>query len=557
MIVAKEVSHLVEEYGGSVHLKSTPYEVPAQPILEQAQAGLIQAQISATNAVSSAWETGKSILNSASAAAGAVAGAAAGAVQTMANSARDTASSALGTAAAVGQDAAAQANIVAHAAANQASNIASKAVDTASTAAVVLSQKSKEIATVASDKAHEIADNISHFTTLVGVLAEEENERARRLVSGDEARAAANAFRVSELIRDLGADFYKQTPNLLYTTKVLEEAERRWRLNSSAGELGESNAHREGKLVQNNLQSFMPRYQWVRAHISAIEEKERTRRLTDCAEAWAIQNALSCSFLIRELGLGFYRQEGTFSRSHASYATTLLEENERRDRIRSDMLLHTADAHTVLTDIVANNIEKFNYTTRNAAKFANEFASLLGSATMKVAGQFTTLTKDFAGVAAERVKTAAGDLRNFTAIMYVVALEEKERARRLSDPNEITAINNAWFQSQLIRDLSALYKSSSLPRYPLSLVEECERRWRLSTITPNASRKIAALVNANHARFDLAMERAAERERVHAEAIAHSRLNPRAPAFVPHQAFGPKVEPAPVARTNVASGAQL
>jgi hypothetical protein len=218
-----------------------------------------------------------------------------------------------------------------------------------------------------------------------------------------------------------------------------------------------------------------------------------------------------------------------------------------------------------------------------------EFASLLGSATMKVAGQFSTLTKDFAGVAAERVKTAAVDLRNFTSIMYVVALEEKERARRLSDPNEIIAINNAWFQSQLIRDLSALCifllpppppsfpissifcvlslsfiflslfqdKSSSLPRYPLSLVEECERRWRLSTITPNASRKIAALVNANHARFDLAMERAAERERVHAEAIAHSRLNPRAPAFVPHQAFGPKVEPAPVARTNVASGAQL
>jgi hypothetical protein len=327
LITFDQCKDLVEEYGGSVHLKSTPYEVPAQPILEQAQAGLIQAQISATNAVSSAWETGKSILNSASAAAGAVAGAAAGAVQTMANSARDTASSALGTAAAVGQDAAhaaanqasnivakaaavghdaaAQANVVVHAAANQASNIATKAVDTASTAAVVLSQKSKEIATVASDKAHEIADNISHFTTLVGVLAEEENERARRLVSGDEARAAANAFRVSELIRDLGADFYKQTPNLLYTTKVLEEAERRWRLNSSAGELGESNAHREGKLVQNNLQSFMPRYQWVRAHINAIEEKERTRRLTDCAEAWAIQNALSCSFLIRELGLGF------------------------------------------------------------------------------------------------------------------------------------------------------------------------------------------------------------------------------------------------------------
>jgi hypothetical protein len=41
------------------------------------------------------------------------------------------------------------------------------------------------------------------------------------------------------------------------------------------------------------------------------------------------------------------------------------------------MLLHTADAHTVLTDIVANNIEKFNYTTRNAAKFANGNLSLL------------------------------------------------------------------------------------------------------------------------------------------------------------------------------------
>jgi hypothetical protein len=53
----------------------------------------------------------------------------------------------------------------------------------------------------------------------------------------------------------------------------------------------------------------------------------------------------------------------------------LLEENERRDRIRTDKLLHAGDAtHNLITDLVSDNIEKFNYSTRNAAKFANGIA---------------------------------------------------------------------------------------------------------------------------------------------------------------------------------------
>lgn len=571
-LIAKEVSNLVDQFAGRVQLKSTPYTEPKQPILQQAQE-------SATSLFSSALEAGKSLLNTATATAGAVAGAVAGGVQSVANTTLDTASSALGTASAVSHDAAVKANEVAHLAANQASSLANtaatqasslantaanqastiahKVVDTTSSAAGAVTQKAKELTNAASDKAYELADNISHFTTLVGVLAEEENERARRLVSGDEALAAANAFKVSELIRGLGDSFYKQQPNLLYTTKVLEEAERRWRLNSAGSELAERNAHKEGKLVKKNLQNFMPRYQWARTFITGLEEKERTRRLTSPSEAYAIQNALELAFIIRELGLGFYRQEGTFSRTHAGYATTLLEENERRDRIRTHNLLHANDSHSLLSDVVANNVEKFSYTTRNAAKFANEFASLLGNATMKMASQFSSLTKDFAGAATERVKTVAGDLKSFTSSMYIIALEEKERARRLSDSDEITAINNAWFQSQLIRDLSALYRPSSLARYPLGLIEESERRWRMSSITPSASRKIAGLVLANSQKFELAMQRAADAERARADAISHSRLNPRAPAFVPHQAFAPKVEPAPIAPASVASSAQL
>lgn len=539
-ILAKEVSHLVDQFGGNVHLKTTPYVPHSQPLLEKAQQG-------ASNVLSSALNAGKRAIDAAT-----------GAIQTVANSALDTANSALGTAQAVGHDAAEKVSTVAHDAAEKVTIAAQDAAYQASSLAGAVSQKTKELAYAASDKAHEIADNISHFTTLVGVLAEEENERARRMVSGDEARAAANAFRVSELIRDLGVSFYKQTPNLLYTTKVLEEIERRWRLNSSATELAERNAHREGKLVRNNLQSFMPRYQWVHSHISTLEEKERTRRLNDPAESYAIINALNLAFIIRELGLGFYRQEGTFSRTHAGYATTLLEENERRDRIRTDMLLHADDSHNLLQVLVSENIEKFNYSTRNAAKFANEFATLLGNATMRVASQFSSLTKDFANSAAQRVKSAALDLHHFTSIMYIVALEEKERARRLSDPSEALAINNAWFQSQLIRDLSALYKPASIKpaRYPIGLIEECEKRWRMSCITPNASHKLATIAIANNRAFEGAMKRAADRELAHADAISHSRLNPRAPAFVPQQSFE-KVEPAYAPRMHAASGAQL
>jgi len=297
---------------------------------------------------------------------------------------------------------------------------------------------------------------------------------------------------------------------------------------------------------------------------------------------------LNVAFIIHELGLGFYRQEGTFSRTHAGYATTLLEENERRDRIRTYNLLHPIDSHSVLSEVVSHNIEKLSYSTRNAAKFANallsvkskfisllnrymddapnllwmhgtinEFASLLGSATLKMASQFSSLTKDFASAATERVKTAAGDLKNFTTNMYILALEEKERARRLADPSEITAINNAWLQSQLIRDLSALYRPSTrVARFPLSLIEEQERRWRLASITPAASRKIAALVLVNASKFQLAGQRAWAAETARVEAISHSRLNPNAPAFVPHAALPAKVEPVQPVRM-VASGAQL
>lgn len=49
----------------------------------------------------------------------------------------------------------------------------------------------------------------------------------------------------------------------------------------------------------------MPRYQWVRSHISSLEEKERTRRLNDPDESFAIINAFALSELIRDLGLGF------------------------------------------------------------------------------------------------------------------------------------------------------------------------------------------------------------------------------------------------------------
>lgn len=294
---------------------------------------------------------------------------------------------------------------------------------------------------------------------------------------------------------------------------------------------------------------------YSRKSIRALEEKERTRRLSDPAESWSIINALNLSSIIRDLGLGFYRQEGTFSRAHAAYATTLLEENERRDRIRTHNLLHASEQHSLISDVISNNLEKFSFTTRNAAKFANEFASLLGNATMRITSQFSSLTKEFANSAAERVKSVAGDLHSYSTILYVVALEEKERARRLSDADEISAINNAWFQSQLIRDLSSLYKSSSVARYPLGLIESQERAWRLAEITPSASRKLSNIVLANSQKFEAAMQRAADKERAHADQIAQSRLNPRAPAFVPQ--FAQKVEPAPVPQVFRASGAQL
>lgn len=538
-LLAKEVSHLVDEFGGTIKLKQTPYTVPKEPLLQQAQHAT-------TSALNSALEAGKSLLSTASSI-----------VSNATEKVSATTKEVADTAVHLGHDAAGYVQHVAQEAAHQASDISKKVVDSTSAAAGVVSDKTKELAEGAANKAYEIADNISHFTTLVSVLAEEENERARRLISGDEARAAANAFRVSELIRELDPCFYKQTPNLVYTTKVLEEAERRWRLNSSHASLAESNAHSVGKLVNNNLQSFMPRYQWVKSHISTLEEKERTRRLNDPDESYAIINAYALSEIIRELGLGFYRQIDSFDKLHASFATTLLEELERKNRIRLDKLSHYShDNATLLSDVVANNMERFNLTTRHAAQFANEFANMVGSATKSIATNFSTLTQDFAKTAASRVKSVAGDIANYSTIMYVIALEERERARRLSDPDELTAINNAWIQSGLIRELEGLYRTKSRAVFPLSLIEEQERRWRMASLKPTSSRQVADIVKPNLMKFELAANRMAKLE--HAlDTAAHSKLNPSAPAFVPHAAHATKVEAPIQYAPPKASGAQF
>lgn len=182
---------------------------------------------------------------------------------------------------------------------------------------------------------------------------------------------------------------------------------------------------------------------------------------------------------------------------------------------------------------------------------------MLGSATKSIASNFSSLTQDFAKTAASRVKSVAGDIANYSTIMYVIALEERERARRLSDPSEINAINNAWIQSGLIRELEGLYRAGSRRAvYPLSLIEEQERRWRMASIHPSSSRKLAELVKPNLMKFELASQRMSKIEQA-IDTAHHSKLNPNAPAFVPHMAHATKVEPAPIQTAPKASGAQF
>ena len=87
------------------------------------------------------------------------------------------------------------------------------------------------------------------------------------------------------------------------------------------------------------------------------------------------------------------------------------------------------------------------------------------------------------------------------------------------------------------------------------MMEEIERRWRLANETP-ASRKrahaVADIVTQNLSKFEKAHEYAAELTRKR-EVAAHSRLNPNARPFVPHE----KKAEAPAAPRNLASGAQL
>jgi len=450
-------------------------------------------------------------------------------------------------------------------AAHKVGDLTEKTIHTTTDIAGAVGHKTLELAEGAANKAHEVADNISHFTSLMGVLASEEKERARRLAE-DETFAIINASKLSEHIRALGPSFYRQElPNLHYGSKLLEEAERRWRLSSSYSSVAESNAHNVGKLVQssiNRFEHFVPHHQLVLGHIHNLEEKERTRRLNDSNESFAIINALATRDLIRGLGWEFYRQEGTFDKFHAAYATTLLEENERKDRIRTQKLLHAEDSAHELMNVVSDSIQKFNWNSRQAAHFVNEFAGKLGNVTLNAASAFGEKTKEFAQTTVQRMQIVAGDLSNFASLMYVIALEERERVRRLSDFDEIHAIQNAWTQSGLIRELDGFWRDNRTlraPRFQTSMIEEIERRYRVANAdkeVQSRARAVAALVNQNLAKFERAHEYAAELVRKQ-EIAAHSRLNPSAKPFVPSSDLSKKFQYAELPRSNIAAGAQL
>lgn len=286
--------------------------------------------------------------------------------------------------------------------------------------------------------------------------------------------------------------------------------------------------------------------------------------MNDTNETWAILNAFALRDIIRGLGYEFYRQEGAFGKSHSSYAITLLEELERKNRIREHFLLHQDDSSKHLMDVVANNLAKFNFNTRQAAHFVNDFASKLGSATLQAASSFSDKTKEFAQITVSKVQSVAGDLSNFASSMYLLALEEQERIRRMNDPMEIYAIQNAWNQSQIIRNLEYFYKPERtfrLARFPTSYLEELERRQRIgfdNKETKLRAKAVADLVQLNITKFERAHEYAVELMRKR-EVASHSRMNPKAAPFVPLHTvqFEKKVEAAPIARSNIASGAQL
>jgi len=292
-------------------------------------------------------------------------------------------------------------------------------------------------------------------------------------------------------------------------------------------------------------------------HIHSIENKERTRRLNDPDEAFAILNAFAVRDLFRQLGWPGYRQECCFDKFHAAYATTLLEEIERKDRIRSHNLPHSEDSAHQLMDVVAHNINKFNFNSRQASHFVNEFASKLGNATTQVTAAFTERTKEFAQSTLQRVQAVAGDISHFSTLMYVLALEEREKVRRLNDPDEVLAITNAWEQAALIRQLEGFWRVRTHVVFPARYLEEIERRWRMNhddRTTIARARAVAALVAANLGKFEGAVNRFAQAQKV----AAHSRLNPKAAPFVPVSAKpDPFVTKTAPIRSNIASGAQL
>lgn len=110
------------------------------------------------------------------------------------------------------------------------------------------------------------------------------------------------------------------------------------------------------------------------------------------------------------------------------------------------------DAATALSAAAQSVSATIGHAATDAVHKAQEVGEKVVDTTAEVAGTVSHKTRELAEGAAHKAHEVADNIVHFTHLVSVLAAEEKERARRLSE-DESTAIINALKLSEIIRGL--------------------------------------------------------------------------------------------------------
>jgi len=129
---------------------------------------------------------------------------------------------------------------------------AKEQLDNASTVAHQASTKARSLSISLLEKVNQ---SLSHNTDMAYISLQENTERAYRLSSDNASYAILNGLMVSNLIKDLGCEYYRPAsePSRLYSTRLLEQYERSSRISRDITGIAANKSRMVSKLIKEKF----------------------------------------------------------------------------------------------------------------------------------------------------------------------------------------------------------------------------------------------------------------------------------------------------------------